>query len=86
MKTMARTIAATDLKSWRKRRGYTQADVAKRFGMTQQSYAYLEREGANQLHAMAIAAIEHGLEPWSPPPSPEAEGSSHDEQQHRPQA
>ncbi|MCJ2131597.1 helix-turn-helix transcriptional regulator [Methylobacterium sp. E-045] len=80
------TISPEQLKAWRTARKVSQRQVAKELGISQPAYLHLEKHGASHIHALAIAAIEHGLKAWTPPESPEPEGSQHDEQYPVPQA
>lgn len=63
MPKIHRTTLATRIKAWRARMGWTQQQAAEALGMARTSYVELEKSGCDQRTALAMAALQAGLEP-----------------------
>jgi hypothetical protein len=51
---------------WLKSRQIRLADAAEWLGVTKQTVMHYKKAGVNKTQALAIAAIERGIEPWLP--------------------
>jgi hypothetical protein len=61
-------LTGKEAKCWRMSRGLTQPEVANWLGLSPQAISIMERRGASRVMALALAAIDRGLQPMKPGP------------------
>lgn len=59
-------LSGEEFEIWIKSRGITTYDAAEWLGITRQTLLYWRRNGISRAQALAISAIERGLQPWTP--------------------
>jgi len=63
-----RVMTGPQFRAWREARGYSLGRMADLFGVTKSSVQDLDAGGCSQIHALAMAAIDHGVMPYTPDP------------------
>ena len=61
-------LTGKEAKCWRISRGLTQPELANWLGLSPQAISKMERRGVSRVMALALAAIDHGLQPMKPGP------------------
>lgn len=59
-------LSGEEFSAWLKTRKLTLTDAAIFFGVTKNSIRHLVETGVSKRDALAISAVERGLEPWRP--------------------
>lgn len=59
-------LTGEQFKVWRLSRGLTLKDVGEFLGLSHQGVSQYEIRGASKVVALALAALDKGLKPWSP--------------------
>lgn len=64
-------MTPADLREWQKASGHTYESAAAALGMSRSGYARLLSSSGeiDRRTALAISALEAGLQPWEPPPT-----------------
>lgn len=63
---LERALTGEEVRIFRKSRGLSQTELGAWLGVTKQGVQNYEERGMNRQQALALAALDRGLQPWTP--------------------